>query len=133
MSEPRNSPTIAPATARIAATFMPEKMYGSAPGSWILANTCQREPWSARTRSSSSGSISRRPRAVVSRIGNTQIENAISVFGNTPYLNQTMISGPSATLGIMLSDTSSGMKNASSVFDQVNTSASSTPTTRARK
>ena len=33
----------------------------------------------------------------------------------------------------MLSETSSGMKNASSVFDQVNTSASATPTTRARK
>ena len=70
---------------------------------------------------------------MVSRIGNTQIENAIIVFGNTPYLNQTMISGPSATFGIMLSVTSSGMKNDSSAFDQVNSSASATPTTSARK
>jgi len=44
-----------------------------------------------------------------------------------------MISGPRATFGTMLSETSSGMKKASSVFDQVNTSASATPTTRARK
>src|SRR6185436_2415332 len=112
---------------------MPEKMYGSAPGSWILVKSCQREPFSAFTRSSSSGSTSRRPRAVVSRIGNTQIENAISVFGNTPYLNQTMISGPSATFGIMLSDTSSGMKKDSSAFDQLNSSASETPAASARK
>ena len=81
---------------------MPEKMYGSAPGSWILVKICQREPRSERTRSSSSGSTSRRPRTVVSRIGKTQIENAMIVFGRTPYLNQTMISGPSATFGIML-------------------------------
>jgi hypothetical protein len=112
---------------------MPEKMYGSAPGSWILVNSCQREPLSERTRSSSSGSISRRPRAVVSRIGNTQIEKAISELGKMPYLNHTMISGPSATFGIMLSETSSGMKNASSVRDQVNASASATPTASARK
>src|SRR6185503_16873554 len=93
----------------------------------------QRDPFSERTRSSSSGSISRKPRAVVSRIGKTQIENAISVFGKMPYLNQTMISGPSATFGIMLSDTSSGMKNDSSAFDHVKTSASAIPTTSARK
>ena len=54
-------------------------------------------------------------------------------FGNTPYLNQTMISGPSATFGIMLSDTSSGMKNASSIFDQLKISASTTPTTSASR
>ena len=70
---------------------------------------------------------------MVSRIGNTQIENAISELGNTPYLNHTMISGPSATFGIILSDTSNGMKNASSIFDQLKASARATPTTRARK
>ena len=123
---------MAPATARIAATFMPEKMYGSAPGSWILVNTCQREPRSVRTRSSRSGSTSRRPRTVVSRIGKTQIENAIIMFGTTPYLNQTMMSGPSATFGIMFRLTSSGIISASSGFDQVKASASSTPTTSAK-
>ena len=35
--------------------------------------------------------------------------NAIIMFGPMPYLNQTMISGPSATFGIMLRLTSSGM------------------------
>ena len=55
------------------------------------------------------------------------------MFGNTPYLNQTMISGPSATFGIMLSVTSSGNISASSGFDQVKSSASSTPTTSARQ
>jgi hypothetical protein len=104
-----------------------------APGSWILVKSCQREPLSERTRSRSSGSISRRPRAVVSRIGNTQIENAISELGSTPYLNHTMMSGPSATFGIMLSDTSSGMKKASSVRDQVKARARAMPTPSARK
>jgi hypothetical protein len=107
---------------------MPAKMYGSDPGSWIFVKSCQRVPRSERTRSSSSGSISRRPRAVVSRIGNTAIENAMIVFGNTPYLNQTMNKGPRATFGIMFSVTISGSSSASSVFDQVNTSASTTPT-----
>ena len=53
------------------------------------------------------------------------------MFGKTPYLNQTMISGPSATLGIMFSVTSSGSISDSNVFDQVNSSASSTPATSA--
>ena len=35
--------------------------------------------------------------------------NAIMMFGPMPYLNQTMMSGPSATFGIMLRLTSSGM------------------------
>ena len=42
-----------------------------------------------------------------------------------------MISGPSATFGIMLRLTSSGIISASSGFDQVKASASSTPTTNA--
>ena len=69
----------------------------------------------------------------MSRIGNTAIEKAMIVFGNTPYLNQTMISGPSATLGIMFSVTITGSSKASSVFDQVKTSASATPTTSASR
>jgi hypothetical protein len=96
-----------------------------------LVNSCQRDPRSERTRSSSSGSISRRPRAVVSRMGNTAIENAMIEFGSTPYLNQTMISGPSATLGIMFRVTSSGSISDSKVLDQVNSRASSTPDTSA--
>jgi hypothetical protein len=28
---------------------MPEKMYGSAPGSWIFLNTCQRDALSVHT------------------------------------------------------------------------------------
>ena len=108
-------------------------MYGSAPGSWILVKICQREPRRVRTRSSRSGSTSRRPRAVVSRIGKTQIENAISMFGTMPYLNQTMISGPSATFGIMFRLTSSGIIGASSGFDQVKSSARKTPTMSAKR
>ena len=108
-------------------------MYGSAPGSWILVNTCQREPLSVRTRSSRSGSTSRRPRAVVSTIGKKQIENAIRMFGMMPYLNQTMISGPSATFGIMLRLTSSGMTAISSRRNQENISAIPTPTTTASR
>ena len=79
-----NSPTTAPATARIAATFMPEKMYGKAPGSWIFVKICQRVPLSARTRSSRSGSVSRSPRAVVSRIGNRHRLKVMSMFDAMP-------------------------------------------------
>ena len=63
---------------------MPEKMYGSALGSWILVNVCQLEARSERMRSSSSGSTSRKPRTVVSRIGKKLIENAMIVFGTIP-------------------------------------------------
>ena len=70
---------------------------------------------------------------MVSRIGNTQIENAIIMFGTTPYLNHTMMSGPRATFGIMLRLTSSGIISASSGFDHVNASASSTPATSAKR
>jgi len=44
-----------------------------------------------------------------------------------------MISGPSATLGIMLVLTISGMKAALRIRDQLNTSASRTPTTTAAR
>ena len=49
-----------------------------------------------------------------------------------PYLNQTMISGPSATFGIMLRLTSSGIISISSVLDQENSSAMPMPMTTAR-
>ena len=94
-------------------------------------NSCQREPRKVRTRSSSSGSTSRKPRAVVSTIGKKQMANAIMMLGPMPYLNQTMISGPSATLGIMLRLTRSGMVAISSKRDQENTSASAMPITTA--
>ena len=45
------------------------------------------------------------------------------MFGPMPYLNQTMISGPSATFGIMLRLTRSGITIISSARDQVNSSA----------
>ena len=69
---------------------------------------------------------------MVSRIGKTQIENAMMVFGNTPYLNQTMMSGPSATFGIMLRLTRSGIIAFSHTRDQENDSAIATPITTAR-
>ena len=65
-------------------------------------------------------------------IGKKQMAKAIMMFGPMPYLNQTMISGPSATFGIMLRLTSTGIISASSGFDQVKASASSTPTTSAK-
>src|SRR4029077_6890244 len=74
--------------------------------------SCQREPRKLRTRSSRSGSTSRSPRAVVSTIGKKQMANAIMMLGPMPYLNQTMISGPSATLGIMLRLTGRGAEAA---------------------
>ena len=58
--------------------------------------------------------------------------NAIMMFGPMPYLNHTMISGPSATFGIMLRLTSSGMIAMSSQRNQENSSAMPTPTTTAR-
>jgi hypothetical protein len=106
-------------------------MAGVSSVTWV--KSCQREPRRERTRSSSSGSTSRNPLAVLSRMGKTAIEKAIIVLGSTPYLNQTMNSGPSATLGIMFRVTSSGRVSASRVRDQVKPSASATPTTRARK
>ena len=54
------------------------------------------------------------------------------MLGPMPYLNHTMISGPSATLGIMLRLTRSGMVAISSQRDQVNRSASTMPITTAR-
>ena len=51
------------------------------------------------------------------------------MFGPMPYLNQTMISGPSATFGIMLRLTSSGMHGHFEPANQENTSAMPTPTT----
>ena len=63
---------------------MPEKTYGSALGSWILTNTCQRVPCSERTRSRRSGSTSFRPRTVVSTIGKKQMVKAITIFGTMP-------------------------------------------------
>src|SRR3954467_12614455 len=128
-----NSPTMAPATARMAPTFMPEKMYGSDPGSWILRNSVQREPRSDLTRSSKSGSTSLKPRAVVSRIGKKQMLKAIRMFGKMPYENHTMNSGPNATFGIMFSVTNSGSSNKLTSGDQVNITASITPTTAPRQ
>ena len=54
------------------------------------------------------------------------------MFGPMPYLNQTMISGPSATFGIMLRLTSSGMTTISSQRNQENSSAAPMPMTTAR-
>ena len=86
-----------------------------------------------RTRSSRSGSTSRSPRAVVSTMGKKQMANAIMMLGPMPYLNQTMISGPSATLGIMLRLTRSGIATISSQRDQENSSAMAMPITTARR
>ena len=49
-----------------------------------MRNSVQREPRSDLTRSSRSGSTSRKPRAVVSRIGKKQMLKAIRMFGTMP-------------------------------------------------
>jgi hypothetical protein len=69
---------------------------------------------------------------VVSTIGKKQMAKAIMMFGPMPYLNQTIMSGPSATLGIMLRLTSSGITAISSQRDQENSSATPMPITTAR-
>ena len=48
------------------------------------------------------------------------------MFGPMPYLNQTMTSGPSATFGIMLKLTSTGISSFSTVRNQQNITASAT-------
>ncbi len=65
-------------------------------------------------------------------MGKKQIANAIIAFGPTPYLNHTMISGPSATLGIMLRLTKSGITAISNHRNQENRSAAPMPNTTAR-
>ena len=70
---------------------------------------------------------------MVSTIGKKQIANAIMAFGPMPYLNHTMMSGPSATFGIMFRLTNSGMTAISSQRNQENSSAAPMPKTTARK
>ena len=69
---------------------------------------------------------------MVSTIGKKQMANAIIAFGPMPYANQTMMSGPSATFGIMFRLTSSGMTAISSQRNQENMSAAPMPKATAR-
>ena len=63
---------------------------------------------SARSTSSSSGSIVARPVATFTVIGKKQIRNAVMIAGTMPMPNQTMRIGTNAAFGIELNPTSSG-------------------------
>src|SRR5207245_1771506 len=67
--EPTNSPITAPITASVTATLAPEKMNGSAEGTWIFQKICRRVHLSARARSSRSAGVARSPVAVSTTIG----------------------------------------------------------------
>jgi hypothetical protein len=90
MSEPRpfseatNSPTSAPMTLIVAASFRPTKMYGSAFGKRILVSTFQRLARSVLTSSSISGSALARPTAVLTTIGKNAIVVPMTMFGQMP-------------------------------------------------
>src|SRR6476660_1418946 len=95
-----NSPTTMPMIAKVTATFMRRKMYGSEVGKRMRIRTCQSDMRNERHSLSMVVSTARRPAAVAMRIGKKQmkIENVMREDGPIP--SQTIKRGASAILGI---------------------------------
>src|SRR5690348_9040553 len=78
--EPMNSPMTAPMTDRVTAILAPEKIDGSADGSWILKKVWRRVHCSERASSRRSGDVERKPVAVSTTTGKKAITKAMANF-----------------------------------------------------
>jgi hypothetical protein len=119
LSAPTNSPTTAPATARVAATFRPLNRYGRLVGSWNRRKVCSFEAPMERARSFISMDIDRSPTAASMTIGKNEIRNATRILGSAPTPNHTRKSGAIATFGTTWKNSSVGMTNRSKRCDAV--------------
>ena len=102
------SPTIAPTTARVIATFMPPKIAGKAFGSRTRQKSCSGVAPAARATYSLPGSVDESPTIVSTTIGKNATRNTISAFDVSPKPNQSRNSGASATFGTTCEPISSG-------------------------
>src|SRR3954471_2979579 len=99
-SEPTNSATMAPTSAKTIATSSPAMRKGSAEGSRSIQKICICVAPSERIRSTRSSSAERSPTMVFTRSGKKAISAALTTFEPRPRPNHTIMSGASATFGI---------------------------------
>ena len=99
MLAPTHSATTAPMTASVTPTRRPPKMTGRAEGSPGARCSAQRVAPSARSISSSSGSVERMPTMVAMAIGKKTISAQMRTRAGSPPPNQMSSSGASARIG----------------------------------
>jgi len=99
---------MAPTTARVTATLIPAKMFGSALGNRILTKIFRSPAPIERARWSISGSTERSPTTVSMTIGKNEMAKATSTLGKMPRPAQKISSGAMAILGTDCEATSSG-------------------------
>src|ERR1051325_11540852 len=123
------SETTEPMNASVIATFSEAKKYGSERGRPIFSITSARLAPSARSTSSSSGSMVASPVATLTVIGKKQMTNAVRIAGTVPMPNHTTTTGTSAAFGMLLKPTISGLSEVYARRDEPTSTPSSTPTT----
>jgi hypothetical protein len=129
LSDPTNSPTMAPTTARQMAILNPANICGSAEGALTRSMIFVVSAPIERTRSTMSLSTLFKPTTVDTTMGKNEIKNTIAIFGRIPKPSQTTRIGAIATLGIVCDITRMGIDSRSIVRLSTIAKAMGRPTT----